>query len=165
MLDNEVVKDGHHHNPAKHRRVTMGEAPWCRCVQKTLFLHGIGKDRLQNVKTTTRRRAYKHMYTQRSPYHAMPFDSTSYFCLFWRTVLKKIAILLLGRISTFKQDDIKFLPSNPGKAMRYLNMYIKITFTYTHRKYYVECWKSANVQAVTTWLHWLLENSWLHTSK
>ena len=52
MLDSEAVIDGRHQNLAKHRRITMGYMHHGRdvCRKTFLFLHGIGKDRLQNVK-------------------------------------------------------------------------------------------------------------------
>lgn len=52
MLDSEVVKNGRHQNPAKRRRLTMGYKHHGLdvCRKTFLFLHGIGKDRLQNIR-------------------------------------------------------------------------------------------------------------------
>ena len=55
--------------------------------RKTLYLHGIGKDRLQSIKDHYKEEGLQAYITKCSPYHAMPFDATSYF---QRTTLKKM---------------------------------------------------------------------------
>ena len=106
MLDTEAVKNGRHLNPAKRRCVTMGyKHHGVNVCRKTfLFLHGIGKDHLQNIRDHYKEeglQACVHKNTKFFPYHAMPFDATSYLAF-----LEKSAILLPGRIPTYKQDDI-----------------------------------------------------------
>ena len=83
ILDSEAVIDGRHQNPAKRRRITMGYKHHGKdvCRKTFLFLHGIGKDRLQNVKDHYKEEGLQtriHKNTKRSLYHAMPFDATSY---------------------------------------------------------------------------------------
>ena len=82
MMDNEVVKDSHHHNTAKRRHVTMGYKHHGVdvCRNTFLFLHGIGKDCLQNIKDHYNEeglQARVHKNTKRSPYHAMLFDAAT----------------------------------------------------------------------------------------
>ena len=91
------------------------------CRKTFLLLHGIGKDRLQNIRDHYKEeglqaRIYKN--TKRSPYHAMPFDATSYVLTFLENYAEENAILLPGRIPAYKRDDIKLLPPNPSKAVR-----------------------------------------------
>ena len=61
ILDSKVVKDGCHHNPAKCRHVTMGYKHHCVDVYFCMALERIV---CRTSKTTTRRRAYKHVYTK-----------------------------------------------------------------------------------------------------
>ena len=129
MLDSEVVKNGRHQNPAKRRRLMMGYKHHGLdvCRKTFLFLHGIGKDRLQNIRDHYKEeglqaRIYKN--TKRSPYHAMPFDTT-YVLTFLENYAEENAILLPGRIPAYKRDDIKLLPPNPSKAVGLFNMRYK----------------------------------------
>lgn len=130
MLDSEVVKNGRHQNPAKRRRLTMGYKHHGLdvCRKTFLFLHGIGKDRLQNIRDHYKEEGLQariHKNTKRSPYHAMPFDATSYVLTFLENYAEENAILLPGRIPAYKRDDIKLLPPNPSKAVRLFNMCYK----------------------------------------
>ena len=91
-------------------------------MQKTfLFLHGIGKDCLQNVKDHYKEEGLQariHKNTKRSPYHAKPFNATSYLFNFLHSYAEENAILLPGHIPAYKRGDIKLLPSNPSKVVR-----------------------------------------------
>ena len=52
VLDSDAVKAGHHQNPAKRKRHRMEYKHHGVdvCIKTFLFLHGIGKECLQNVK-------------------------------------------------------------------------------------------------------------------
>ena len=130
MLGSEVVKNGRHQNPAKCRHVTKEykHRGLDVCRKTFLFLHGIGKDRLQNIRDHYKEEALQagiHKNTKCSPYHVMPFDATSYVLTFLENYAEENAILLPGRIPAYKRDDIKLLPPNPSKAVRLFNMCYK----------------------------------------
>lgn len=125
MLDSDAVKDGRHLNPAKRRRLTMAyKHHGIEVCRKTfLFLHGIGKDRLQNVKDHYKLEGLQvriSKNTKRSPYHAMPLSAIKYAMTFLHNYAEVNAILLPGRIPQYKRDDIKLLPSSRSKAVRHL---------------------------------------------
>ena len=88
----------------------------------------------------------------------MPFAAVKYVLTFLDNYSEENTILLAGRIPGYKRDDIRLLPSNCSKAVRYhLNMYCKNNI-YLHIQkiweYYIECCKSANIWAAakTTFL-------------
>jgi len=130
MLDSDVVKDGRHVNPAKRRRLTMAYKHHGKevCRKTFLFLHDIGKDRLQNVKEHYKVEGLQvriNKNTKCSPHHAMPLTATKYAVTFLNNYAEVNAILLPGRIPTYKRDDIKLLPSSRSKAVRHLKHYCK----------------------------------------
>lgn len=122
VLGTDTVKDGRHTNPAKRRRLTMAYKHHGMevCRKTFLFLHGIGKDRLHNVKDHYRVEGLQvriNKNTKRSPPHAMPFTATKYVITFLNNYAEVNAILLPGRIPSYKRDDIKLLPSSRSKAV------------------------------------------------
>ena len=142
MLDSDAVKDGRHQHPAKRRHITMAyKHHGVEVCKKTfLFLHGIGKDRLQNVKDHYKVEGMQvriNKNTKRSPHHAMSFAAIKYVVNFLTNYAEVNAIPLPGRIPGYKREDIKLLPSNRSKAVRHLLAYtVKITYTLcTHRKF------------------------------
>ena len=123
ILDSETVKDGRHQHPAKRKRLTMTYKHHGMevCRKTFLFLHGIGKDRLQNVKDHYKVEGLQvriNKNTKRSPHHAMPFAAKRYVLAFLNNYAEENAILLPGRIPGYKRDDIKLLPSSRSKAVR-----------------------------------------------
>ena len=93
MLDSDNVKDGRHQKPAKRRRLTISYMHHGVdvCKKTFLFLHGIGKDRLQAVKDHYKvegLQARKHKNSRHTQHHAMPFAAKRNVVIF---MLKKIA--------------------------------------------------------------------------
>ena len=122
-LDSEAVKDGRHHNTAKRKRLTMTYKHHGMeiCKKTFLFLHGIGKDRLQNVKDHYKVEGIQvriNKNTKCTPHHAMPFFAKRHVLTFLNNYAEENAILLPGRIPGYKRDDIKLLPSSRSKAVR-----------------------------------------------
>ena len=137
LLNTDVVRDGRHQNPAKRRRITMKyQHHGLEVCKKTfLFLHGIGKDRLHNVKQHYNGEGLQvriNKNTKRSPHHAMSFAAKRYVVTFLHNYAEENAILLPGRIPAYKRDDIKLLPSNRSKAVRYFqSVSLKTLFSNT----------------------------------
>ena len=79
ILDSEAVIDGRHQNPAKCRCITIGYKYHGKDVcRKTFFCIALGRIAYKEEGLQTR----IHKNTKHSPYHAMPFDATSYVLTF-----------------------------------------------------------------------------------
>ena len=94
--------------------------------------------------------------TKRSPHHAMSFAAKRYVVTFLHNYAEENAILLPGCIPAYKRDDIKFLPSNRSKAVRYFqSVSLKHCFQIQSIwEYYCDCAKRTDIQvaAKTTFL-------------
>jgi len=122
---NSDVKDGRHQNPAKRKHLTMAYKHYGVevCRKTFLFLHGIGKDCLQNVKDHYKEEGLQvriNKNTKRTLYHAIPFAAKRHVLTFLNNYAEENAILLPGQIPGYKREDIKLLPSNCSKVVRYL---------------------------------------------
>ena len=107
MLGTDTIKDGRHQHPSKRGQVTMSfKHHGLEVCRKTfLFLHGIGKDRLQNVKDHYKAEGMQvriNKNTKRPPHHAMPFIAIKYVVTFLNNYGEEHAISLPGRIPGYK---------------------------------------------------------------
>ena len=105
------------------------QTPWCGIVQQNfLFLHGIGKDRLQDYYKVESLKVLINKNKKHSPHHARSFAAIKYVVSFLNNYTEENAISLSGRIPGYKRDNIKLLPSNRSKVVRHLLAYtVKIT--------------------------------------
>jgi len=114
----DKIHDGRH-KPAKRQRVTinfMHEGNKV-CKKTFLFLYGIGKKRLQAVKShykTNGLEQREHGNKRNSP-HNYSYDQILAVHKFLINYAEDNAILLPGRVPGHKRDDIKLLPSNCSK--------------------------------------------------
>ena len=98
----------------KHRGVSI-------CRKTFLFLHDVGKDRLQALKQHYISRdgleTRVHGNTKRAPKHAFPYSTKKHVVKFLQNYAEENSLLLPGRIPGYKRDDIKLLPSNRSKRV------------------------------------------------
>ena len=84
------------------------------------FLHGIGKDRLKNVRDsylTNGLETRVHGNTKRLPHNHLTHAMITNVTDFLKNYAEENAILLPGRIPGHKRDDIKLLPSSRSKKV------------------------------------------------
>ena len=90
-------------------------------VKKTFtFLHGIGKDRLRNVKDSYLVNGLEtrvHGNTKRLPHNHLTHAVITNVTKILKNYAEENAILLPGRIPGHKRDDIKLLPSSRSKKV------------------------------------------------
>ena len=123
------IHDGRH-KPAKRQRVTVNFMHESHkvCKKTFLFLHGIGKKRLQTVKShyqTNGLEQREHGNKRNSP-HNYSYDRIISVHKFLINYAEENAILLPGRIPGHKRDDIKLLPSSRSKKVLYKMTYIHL---------------------------------------
>ena len=117
-----TIIDGRHINPATRNRVTMKykHRGLTICRKTFLFLHGVGKDRLQALKQHYIGAGLEtrvHGNTKRAPKHSLPYSTKKHVVKFLQNYAEENALLLPGRIPGYKRDDIKLLPSNRSKKV------------------------------------------------
>ena len=122
IIQDEHVRDGRH-KPSKRRKQTsmsyMHHAHEI-CKKAFTFLHGIGKDRLRNVKDsylTNGLETRVHGNIKRLPHNHLTHAVITNVTKFLENYAEENAILLPGRIPGHKRDDIKLLPSSRSKKV------------------------------------------------
>ena len=109
----------HHREAERERRYTgffhQGK-PVCRTM--FLFLHGIGKKRLENLAASFRDHGLSprtHGNAKKLPHNALSFSSTQFFVKFVFNYAEQHALLLPGRVPGYSRSDIQLLPSSVSK--------------------------------------------------
>jgi len=118
------IHDGRH-KPAKRKRVTVNFMHESHkvCKKTFLFLHAVGKKRLQAVKQHFQTKGLEqreHGNKNNSP-HNYSYDRIVSVHKFLSNYAEENAILLPGRIPGHKRDDIKLLPSSRSKKVLHKN--------------------------------------------
>ena len=88
------------------------------CQKMFLFLHGIGKKRMRNIKHTLLSDGVSfrvHGNTKRLPKNALSMSSVEYVIRFMLNYTEQHGLLLPGRVPGYSRDDIKLLPSSVSK--------------------------------------------------
>ena len=113
VIQDDYVRDGRHKNPKRRKQTTTsylhhGHDTY---MYKTFtFLHGIGKDRLRNVRDsylTNGLETRVHGNTKRLPHNHLTHAVIINVTKFLKNYAEENAILLPGRIPGYKRDDIK----------------------------------------------------------
>ena len=88
------------------------------CRNMFLFLHGISKKKLFNIKSSLSKNGIAprvHGNTKRLPANTMTLQSVEYVVRFLLSYTEQHGLLLLGRVPGYSRDDIKLLPSSISK--------------------------------------------------
>ena len=91
------------------------------CRRTFQFLLGVGKDRLQAIKASYMENGLTtriHGNTKRLPYNVTTYEEIKRIVKFVSNYAEEQAILLPGRIPSYKRDDIKLLPSSTSKKVK-----------------------------------------------
>lgn len=110
------------HKPTKRCRFCQQYMHHGHTICKTtfMFLYGIGKKRLQNVKDAYHQNGLEvrvHKNSRSLPHNYLSFDVIHNFKQFLINYAEENAILLPGRVPGYKKDDIKLLPSSRSKRV------------------------------------------------
>ena len=94
------------------------------------FLYGVGtKHRLEAIKKHYLEHGMEtrvHKDTRRLPHNALSFDEITSVVKFIENYAEQHAILLPGRIPTYKRDDMKLLPFSASKKVHMLNYMVLV---------------------------------------
>lgn len=123
LIHDDYVRDGRHKNPKRRKQTTTSYMHHGHeiCKKTFTFLHGIGKDRLRNVKDsylTNGLETRVHGNTKRLPHNHLTHAVITNVTAFLKNYAEENAILLPGRIPGNKRDDIKLLPSSRSKKVK-----------------------------------------------
>ena len=116
VLETAAIKILKGESKREHRTCIMV----MRYAKKFTFLHGIGKDRLRNVRDsylTNGLETRLHGNTKRLPHNHLTHAVITNVMEFLNNYAEENAILLPGRIPRHKRDDIKLLPSSRSKKV------------------------------------------------
>ena len=122
MIKDDYVRDGRHKNPKKRKQITTSYMHHGHEIYKKTFtfLHGIGKDRLRNIRDSYLSNGLEtrvHGNTKRLPHNHLSHAVITNVTQFLNNYTEENAILLPGRIPGHKRDDIKLLPSSRSKKV------------------------------------------------
>jgi len=120
LMDGDVASG--RHKPAKRQRTTIHfmHRGYHLCRATFTFLYGISKHRLKGIKDSCLKDGLvprTHGNTKKTPHNALSYDMIINIMKFIQNFAEQNAILLPGRIPTFKRDDIKVLPSSDSKKV------------------------------------------------
>ena len=121
VMHDDYVRDGRH-NPKRRKQTRTSYMHHGHeiCKKTFTFLHGIGKDRLRNVRDsylTNGLETRLHGNTKRLPHNHLAHAVITNVTEFLKNYAEENAILLPGRIPGHKRDDIKLLPSSHSKKV------------------------------------------------
>ena len=122
MIKDDYVRDGRHKNPKRRKQITTSYMHHGHeiCKKTFTFLHGIGKDRLRNIRDsylTNGLETRVHGNTKQLPHNHLSHAVITNVTQFLNNYTEENAILLPGRIPGHKRDDIKLLPSSRSKKV------------------------------------------------
>ena len=110
------------HKPAKRQRTALSYMHkghhLCRATFN--FLYGIGKHRVPAIKRHFLEYGLEtrvHGNSRKRPHNSLTWDMVTNIVKFIHNFAEQNAILLPGRIPTYKRDDIKLLPSSDSKKV------------------------------------------------
>ena len=122
VLDRDSIVDGRH-IPAKRRKLSSCHMHrgYSVCKSTYAFLYGVGtKHRLESIKKHYIENGMEtrvHKNTRRLPHNALSFTEITSVVKFIENYAEQHAILLPGRIPSYKRDDMKLLPSSTSKMV------------------------------------------------
>ena len=122
VLDCDSIVDGRH-IPAKRRKVSSCHMHhgYSICKSTDEFLYGVGtKHRLESIKKHYLENGIEtrvHYNTRQLPHNALSFTEIAYVVKFIEKYAEQYAILLPGKIPSYKRDDIKLLSSSTSKIV------------------------------------------------
>ena len=122
VIQDSYVRDGRHKPSKRRKKTTVSYMHHAHeiCKKTFMFLHGIGKDRLRNVRDsylTNGLETRVHGNTKRLPHNHLTHAVITNVTKFLKNYTEENAILLPGRIPGYKRDDIKLLPSSCSKKV------------------------------------------------
>ena len=126
IITDENIRDGRH-KPTKRRRTSMSFIHHSHEVCKTTFcfLYGVGRKRIMALKESYLANGLEtrvHGNRKRLPHNQMTHRAITNVVKFLENYAEENAILLPGRIPSYKRDDIKLLPSSRSKKVSCLNI-------------------------------------------
>ncbi len=104
------------------------------CLKTFLFLHGIGRRRYDTVRQYYVQNGIEdgiHGNTKRLPHHGITTEDLKIIVSFLQNYAEQNAILLPGRIPSFKRTDVQLLTNTTKKGV--WNCYVKACATQTFR--------------------------------
>ena len=126
IITDENIRDGQH-KPTKRRRTSMSFIHHSHEVCKTTFcfLYGVGRKRIMALKESYLANGLEtrvHGNRKRLPHNQMTHRAITNVVKFLENYAEENAILLPGRIPSYKRDDIKLLPSSRSKKVSCMNI-------------------------------------------
>ena len=88
------------------------------CANNFMFLHGIGRTRLKNIRCSIRMQGLlprEHGNKHRQLHNALSFEDTEYVVHFIFSYVEQFALLLPGRVPGYSRSDIQLLASSKSK--------------------------------------------------
>ena len=112
------------HKPAKRQKtmMTFMHHGHHLCSTTYNFLHGLGTHRVKHVRKSYLENGLAprtHGNSNRVPHNALSYTDLCNLVKFIQNYAEQHAILLPGRIPTYKRDDYKLLPSSDSKKVRH----------------------------------------------
>ena len=112
------------HKPAKRQKtmMTFMHHGHHLCSTTYNFLHGLGTHRVKHVRKSYLENGLAprtHGNSNRVPHNALSYTDLCNLVKFIQNYAEQHAILLPGRIPTYKRDDCKLLPSSDSKKVRH----------------------------------------------
>lgn len=103
----------------KRQRITYFYQGLQVCKKTFMFLYGIGKHRLEHLKTHLRRNGItprRHGNTSRLPHNVLQHDTVSNVVTFIKNFAAEQGVSLPGRVPHYKNLKVQLLPSCESKA-------------------------------------------------
>ena len=130
VITDEYIRNGRH-KPTKRRRTSMSFIHHSHEVCKTTFcfLYGVGRKRIMALKDSYLANGLEtrvHGNRKRLPHNQMTHRAITNVVKFLENYAEENAILLPGRIPSYKRDDIKLLPSSRSKKVICMSIHIKL---------------------------------------